>query len=107
MLPEVLREVEQQPILSVSRLSERLGVNKPVLGDLIRSLVRREYLNREKVFPTPEECQNQACPLDGMCPVERPSERGDHGRQLTSYSLTSKGEKLLSDRKRVSDHAGS
>lgn len=105
VLPEVLKEIERHPILSVNNLSEILGLNKPLLSNLLQSLLRRGYLKRQKVTSTPEKCQKQSCPFKGTCPIAVPSKRNNQETQPAYYSLTTKGKKMLNKRKGVSNNA--
>ena len=54
MLKEVLKEIKDAKVYSKQQISKNLGVSENVLEDMIRTLVRMEYLNEDLGSPTCE-----------------------------------------------------
>lgn len=95
----MLSEIANHPILNINRLSKRLQIDKPFLKHLIRVLVLKGYLNKQKITAPPERCPRQTCPLKGKCQLELTSKRENQETHPTVYSLTKTGKRIVNKRK--------
>ena len=86
MIREVLRAVQDSPLLSKKEVADRVGVQESTLESILSMLSSKGYLYEEKHMGQLKGCIG--CPMSRKCLT-----------QITTgnaYLITERGEKLLS-----------
>lgn len=82
---DILRIMDETGALIKSKISKDLSINEEILDDLIKQLIRMNYLKEDLGSPT---CQTKcsSCPLSSC-----------NSTPVKMYKITPKGKKLLNN----------
>lgn len=85
MLKDILKIMDDTGALIKSKISKDLNISEEMLEDLIKQLIRMDYLKEDLGSPTCEtKCSS--CPLSSC-----------DSTPVKMYKITDKGKKLLND----------